>query len=55
MSEKVDCTVLFIYLLTVDIERPGLLNRPVLSFFQILEALEQPGLIKETLEYMKGI
>ena len=45
ISEKNDRTVLFTYLLTVSIKRPGLdiwkkslLNNPYYIFFQILEA-----------------
>ena len=44
MSEKIDRTVLFTYLLTVSIKRPGLgiwkksIKQTLLSFFQILEA-----------------
>ena len=43
-QKKVNCTVLFIYLLTASIKRPGLeflknLNNQYHLFFQILEAL----------------
>ena len=55
ISEKIDHTVLLIYLLAVSIKRPGLnflkksINRPVLSFFLNSRSQEQPGLIKESL------
>ena len=57
MSEKFDCTVLFMYLLTVSIKRPGMdflkksIKQPVLYFFK-LKSLEQPGLIIENLEFI---
>ena len=52
MSEKVDCTILFIYLLTVSIKlffEKVSIKQPAL-FFSNSKSLEQPGLIIETLE-----
>jgi hypothetical protein len=56
ISEKVDHTGLYIYLLTVSIKRPGpflksIYKQQVLSFFSNSRSLEQPDLIIETLEY----
>ena len=55
-QKKIDCTVLFTYLLTVSIKRSGLdiwkkslLNKQYYLFFSNSRSLERPGLIIETL------